>query len=208
MNLVEDAAQNDPGHRRRKPRDSNTAAMKNLPPDWQRMQGPLMSVPTDMVSPAAPLRPQRQRPGPRSNVKASLLCCVRDVGNDQLPPSRHRQYQEGNLGPNNVFEMGQSNTMLVARPMRAQLLLTELAKPISPADAEGYIYMFWLTPESDTSKPDDDAASDLLELPISRPGQERRPSDVLQRYASQRRGPMKAKTMLLKIAEQRTFIDD
>ncbi|KAJ5573887.1 uncharacterized protein N7459_008314 [Penicillium hispanicum] len=33
-------------------------------------------------------------------------------------------------------------------PQATSLLLTELAKPISDADEEGYIYMFWLTPPS------------------------------------------------------------
>lgn len=37
-------------------------------------------------------------------------------------------------------------------PQTTSLLLTELAKPISSADEEGYIYMFWLTPQSATSK--------------------------------------------------------
>lgn len=33
-------------------------------------------------------------------------------------------------------------------PGTTSLLLTELAKPISTADEEGYIYMFWVTPQS------------------------------------------------------------
>jgi hypothetical protein len=33
-------------------------------------------------------------------------------------------------------------------PQTTSVLLTELAKPISDADDEGYIYMFWLTPQN------------------------------------------------------------
>lgn len=37
-------------------------------------------------------------------------------------------------------------------PETASALLAELAKPISAADEEGYIYMFWVTPQSTTRK--------------------------------------------------------
>ncbi|KAJ6053607.1 uncharacterized protein N7446_009619 [Penicillium canescens] len=36
-------------------------------------------------------------------------------------------------------------------PQTTSTLLTELAKPISEADDEGYIYMFWVTPQKTTS---------------------------------------------------------
>lgn len=37
-------------------------------------------------------------------------------------------------------------------PQTTSILLTELAKPISDADEEGYIYMFWVTPPTATSR--------------------------------------------------------
>ncbi|KAJ5963674.1 uncharacterized protein N7479_003550 [Penicillium vulpinum] len=37
-------------------------------------------------------------------------------------------------------------------PQTTSALLTELAKPISSADDEGYIYMFWVTPPSTTTQ--------------------------------------------------------
>jgi hypothetical protein len=84
-------------------------------------------------------------------------------------------------------------------PQTTSLLLAELSKPISAADAEGYIYMFWLTPEAEPSKPDDDVASSLLEpLSASTPNT-RRGSEALQRYASVRRKPMQPQSILLKI---------
>ena len=60
-------------------------------------------------------------------------------------------------------------------------LLTELSKPISAGDEEGYIYIFWLTPESRAAwKPTDADAESLLDLPTStRPrGTDRRSSAV------------------------------
>ena len=88
---------------------------------------------------------------------------------------------------------------LTLSPQTTSSLLAELSKPISAADDEGYIYMFWLTPDSEPSKPDDDVASSLLE-PLSAPAQsERRGSEALQRYASVRRKPMQPQSVLLKI---------
>jgi Meiotically up-regulated gene 113 len=84
-------------------------------------------------------------------------------------------------------------------PQTTSLLLAELSKPISAADQEGYIYLFWLTPESELSKPDDDAASSLLE-PLSAPSPtSRRGSEALQRYASVRQKPTQQRSVLLKI---------
>ncbi|KAL4806138.1 meiotically up-regulated gene 113-domain-containing protein [Aspergillus unguis] len=50
-------------------------------------------------------------------------------------------------------------------PQTTSILLAELAKPISPADEPGYIYMFWITPSDSTTRsapPPDDIASSLL----------------------------------------------
>lgn len=59
--------------------------------------------------------------------------------------------------------------------------------------------MFWLTPESDSSKPDDDVASSLLQ-PVSDPTPyARRGNEALQRYASVRQKPTQPKSVLLKI---------
>lgn len=55
-----------------------------------------------------------------------------------------------------------------------------MSKPISSHDDEGYIYIFWLTPE--TSSPPSSTASTLLNPP-SRPDQGRRTSDILRHYS-------------------------
>ncbi|RDW78482.1 DUF1766-domain-containing protein [Coleophoma crateriformis] len=71
-----------------------------------------------------------------------------------------------------------------ASPETTALLLAELAKPVSANDDEGFIYMFWLTPESLPSEPPSEAARSLL-APPSRPEPgRRRTSDVLDSFAS------------------------
>ncbi|KAI0157787.1 DUF1766-domain-containing protein [Xylariaceae sp. FL1272] len=79
-------------------------------------------------------------------------------------------------------------------------LLKELAKPVSLQDEPGYIYIFWLTPESDPSPPPTAAARNLL-APPSRPDmRQRRTSDVLQSFAAQsNQAGTSGKTVLLKI---------
>jgi hypothetical protein len=66
-------------------------------------------------------------------------------------------------------------------PQLTSTLLAELSKPISPHDDEGYIYIFWLTPDSQGPAPSS-AASTLL-APPSRPDVGRRTSDVLRQYS-------------------------
>ncbi|KAI0875494.1 meiotically up-regulated gene 113-domain-containing protein [Hypoxylon argillaceum] len=85
-------------------------------------------------------------------------------------------------------------------PETAANLLKELSKPISQTDEAGYIYIFWLTPESQPATPPAEAARNLL-APPSRPDMHhRRTSDVLQSFAAQStRAGSSSKTMLLKI---------
>ncbi|EHK19568.1 uncharacterized protein TRIVIDRAFT_80945 [Trichoderma virens Gv29-8] len=81
-------------------------------------------------------------------------------------------------------------------------LMTEVAKPPSDADEPGYIYMFWLTPESAAEPAPVDAARDLLAPPPRGGGnRSRSPSDVVSAFANQNKNSRdpKPKTMLLKI---------
>lgn len=66
-------------------------------------------------------------------------------------------------------------------PRTTALLLSELAKPISDADEEGYIYIFWVTPMNPNSSgpPTRDIASKLLP-PSNRSLGGRRTSDALR----------------------------
>ena len=75
-----------------------------------------------------------------------------------------------------------------AAPQTASQLMAELAKPVSQQDEAGYIYIFWLTPESEPAEPAADAAKSLLSPPSTttrgKGGGGRRPSDVLDSMAS------------------------
>lgn len=66
-------------------------------------------------------------------------------------------------------------------PTTTSALLTELGKPPNPNDEEGYIYIFWLTPNSKTT-PDATTARSLLSTP-ERPRRERRISDVVSEFS-------------------------
>jgi hypothetical protein len=70
-------------------------------------------------------------------------------------------------------------------PTVRSLLVAELAKPISPHDEPGYIYIFWLT---DTPLPAavSQAASSMLQVPSPRPrrpGNDRHESSMLRSYS-------------------------
>lgn len=85
-------------------------------------------------------------------------------------------------------------------PQTTSALLAELSRPISPHDEAGYIYIFWLTPDSETSKPDDETASSLLDDDDyqASPTRQQRTSNALERYASVRK-PTEPRKILLKI---------
>lgn len=83
-------------------------------------------------------------------------------------------------------------------PQTTSTLLAELIKPISPADEEGYIYIFWLTPQTKDA-PDESTARSLLTP--GRSQHNRRISDVMTEYSfdgseAETRGK---KTIMLKI---------
>lgn len=92
-------------------------------------------------------------------------------------------------------------------PTTASALLAELSKPPNPNDEEGYIYIFWLTPQQDKA-PDKTTARSLLS-PETHPRRERRISDVVSEFsytaetsrsANPRNGTSRPKpTILLKI---------
>ena len=85
-------------------------------------------------------------------------------------------------------------------PQTTSALLVELAKPVSPHDEEGYIYMFWLT-DGAANAPDSGTASSLLADTGPSTPSRRHGSDLLQTYAAHSgESPIsKRKTILLKI---------
>ncbi|OQV03983.1 hypothetical protein CLAIMM_08940 [Cladophialophora immunda] len=202
-------------HHRRHDADS-VRRRDTLPSGWNQMESPLMTVPDEVVHHR---RPKRRPPPPRqSNVKLSWACCIQADHDDDLPPPRVRR-DDRNRRPRphpdaRRPEMQQSSTAATRpkpspapsqtqtllslipsnlSPQTTSQLLAELSRPISAADEAGYIYIFWLTPESEVSKPDDETASSLLDdddLDDSSGVYNRsseRTSQALARYASVRR---------------------
>ncbi|KAF2240299.1 DUF1766-domain-containing protein [Trematosphaeria pertusa] len=222
----------------------------NRPPTWDQVQGPLMSVPSDVMAeknrigqrPGA--RPQRKKPGfwqmlccgaadddyvevvrhkKRVQGQASLPPTTQYASEAPMPQAPHRTYQsrpsdgaspvppsaprppsssvpsrkplsEKPARPLNKTASprpSETSTLLShipksLPPQTTSTLLSELSKPISPHDEEGYIYIFWLTPEALGPAPSS-TASTLLAPPSSRrPEQSRRTSDVLRQYSVRR----------------------
>ncbi|KAK5119951.1 hypothetical protein LTR85_007027 [Meristemomyces frigidus] len=83
-------------------------------------------------------------------------------------------------------------------PQTTSALLAELIKPISPADDEGYIYIFWLTPQTKDTPAESTALSLLTP---DRPQYNRRISDVMTEYSFDGSEPETRgkKTTMLKI---------
>ncbi|KAF2263839.1 DUF1766-domain-containing protein [Lojkania enalia] len=220
----------------------------NRPPTWDRVYGPLMSVPSDLITEQKrpSQRPVSSRPQPPKRRSFwALLCCLGPADDDYVEVVRHKKRIEGQVRPTvnpiqapmseapqrisqgharssnaspNQLSASRSNNSIPARkplgekpsrpinrnsqqpasetlnllahipkslsPQTTSLLLTELSKPISPHDDEGYIYIFWLTSEA-AGPPPSSTASTLL-APPSRPEQGRRTSDVLRQYSVRR----------------------
>jgi hypothetical protein len=148
---------------------------------------PLQSVP--LTAPSAKLPSSQHlapsfagsRPGSRPSLTNSAA-------------SRHSSAQS------NVSQTSQYLSLIppTASPQTASKLMAELAKPTSQQDEAGYIYMFWLTPESEPATPSAEAARSLLAPPSRTDARQRRPSDVMNSFANKANDSSK-KTILLKI---------
>jgi hypothetical protein len=150
---------------------------------------------------------ERRRPQQRKQGSSlALLCCIGEVDHRKAPrPVKPRTHISDPISriPNEALQRpkisrGPSSGELLSlipssiSPLTTAVLLAELAKPVSEFDEEGYIYMFWLTPESLPSVPPSEAAPSLLAPPQT----SRRTSDVLNSFASTNADK---KTILLKI---------
>ncbi|KAF2993958.1 hypothetical protein E8E13_000132 [Curvularia kusanoi] len=215
-----------------KPGDSKSriTGRINRPPTWNQVEGPLMSVPSDIMAAQKKRRddrltrppPQRKKPG----FWRSLCCGAAD--DDEIEAARRKNRKDDfntttPLQPmpqtpprGKKHHSGQPSTISVPTPSSSQhlsghkpatsssgeatgsakvlqyipqdispqlasTLLAELSKPISPHDDEGYIYIFWLTPESSGPAPES-TASTLL-APPARQNHTRRTSDVMRQYS-------------------------
>ena len=83
-------------------------------------------------------------------------------------------------------------------PQTTSLLLAELAKPMSPYDEPGFIYIFWLTP-SESPTPTATATSALLNPSAKLAPGGRRTSGLVREYALNSERSTDKATILLKI---------
>ncbi|KIW19745.1 hypothetical protein PV08_00319 [Exophiala spinifera] len=150
------------------------------------------------------MRPEQPAPAPARPSMTQRQDMPRPLHNLQSSATSPRPTLTSSLPSKTHSETGALLSLIPSTlsPQTTSLLLTELSRPISPADETGYIYIFWLTPTSETSKPDDEAASSLLDDDDHNAGPSARSTQALQRYASvRRRGPQGRvrRTMMLKI---------
>jgi hypothetical protein len=150
-------------------------------------------------------RVEQSRP---TQIQTSTSSNPAKPGNASIPPRKPiQQTQSPNLQTNNLISLLPPNTS----PQTASALLAELTKPISPYDEEGYIYIFWLTPQS-KSAPSETTARSLLAPSPARPQHARRISDVMTEFSfdgeddletsrgsGSRAGIVGRKTIMLKI---------
>ncbi|KAI1371347.1 DUF1766-domain-containing protein [Hypoxylon crocopeplum] len=149
-------------------------------------------------------RPVRPQPRPIQSAPAKPISSRPPLTQHLAPPpARPRPSSESSNRPSNPLTSSQTSTYLslipaTASPQTASQLMAELAKPVSHQDEPGYIYIFWLTAESQPSTPPAEAAKSLLSPP--RPdGRQRRTSDVLQTFAVKESKTGSSKKILLKI---------
>ncbi|KAI0197045.1 meiotically up-regulated gene 113-domain-containing protein [Xylaria flabelliformis] len=151
-------------------------------------------------------RPPRPKPQPIQNAStkpdtAKLpskqhLAPAQSSQRPSLAPSKQSSAQSA-MSQTSQYLSFIPNSVL---PETAASLLKELSKPYSQMDEPGYIYIFWLTPESQPSAPPAEVARDLLAPPPRPEMRQRRTSDVLQSFATQStRAGASSKTILLKI---------
>ncbi|GAB7362426.1 hypothetical protein MBLNU230_g2748t1 [Neophaeotheca triangularis] len=157
------------------------APTPNATPPWKR--GP--------NEPQQPTDDRRQ--SKRASAPANIFLPIRDHSTPpRLGSSQSQSTQLLSLIPSHLS------------PQTTSALLAELVKPISPTDEEGYIYIFWLTPQTKQAPPESTARS--LLSPPTRPDHDRRISDVMTEYSfhtspRETAGPKnpEPKTIMLKI---------
>ncbi|KAI4185859.1 MAG: hypothetical protein L6R41_003873 [Letrouitia leprolyta] len=176
----------------RRKRGKKPVRKEGLPEKWQEIPGPLLTVSTSGI----PRRPKR-RPHPI----LSFLCCgsldepephhakphqeMSSVHNPNASlPTHIRQkqkpaHQHNERRPHLQRDPSSQTESLLTwipkslSPQITSQLLAELAKPISEADEEGYIYIFWLT----TTPTTPDASALLIPSPLPSPSSSPQPKN-------------------------------
>lgn len=209
---------------RRKKQASRPVRKDTLPKKWQDVQGPLLALPHDgekqrrekkrsspgflsllccmgssseAYEPPPPTR-IRHSEKPEGSTPTSKVPTRPNSVPAPWPPLANKE-------PNRPFlkrdppSQTQDLLSLIPKtliPQTTSALLSELAKPVSAHDEEGYIYIFWLTPK-DSSAPDSSAVISLLPDPSRPAAKARRASNTPASHGSG--GQDTNKTILLKI---------
>ncbi|GAB1314767.1 hypothetical protein MFIFM68171_04977 [Madurella fahalii] len=143
-----------------------------------------LRIPIDDASPPPRPRPQPIQP---ATVSTPPRPSGKKHSSQYLSPSPRPSPSPGRPSRrgSDVSQTAQFMSLIPhdASPQTASQLLAELAKPISEGDEAGYIYIFWLTPESEPSTPPAEAARSLLAPPATPTRNGRRPSEVLRSFA-------------------------
>ena len=228
----------------------------NRPPTWDTVQGPLMSVPSDVMAKRKDHRPSKPAPQRKKQSFWASLCCgsADDDDNDFTEAPRHKRRTDGQptaspsetpmqqvpipprVRPNQsrrsssnqtpkptptptpqpppssnpgsrkplgekpsrplnktAREDSETATLLDyipkdVSPQLAATLLAELSKPISSHDDEGYIYIFWLTPEAAGPAPASTASTLLTPPTQGARSRNRQTSDVMRQFSVKKAG--------------------
>lgn len=204
LGLLEVDAQQEKGNQRRKFKPAPLAVDNGASQTYS--EKPFQPRPRlSQAQPAKRPRPQKQpmsifccmgipesdytAPRPPRNTQRPQALSSRAPRQPKQTPARP-PLEGTHLNPINLEEVpvtSQTQTFLSlipndASPQTTSALLAELSKPVSSTDEEGYIYIFWLTPESLQKSAAEETAKGLLEVP-DRLERGRRTSEVLRSYS-------------------------
>ncbi|KAK4148326.1 GIY-YIG nuclease family protein [Dichotomopilus funicola] len=139
-------------------------------------------IPVEDIEP-----PPRPKPHPlqQTSVSTPARLSGKKPSGQHLVPGSTGHSGRGSRHGSEASQMAQYMHLIRpdCDPQTASLLLAELAKPVSQQDEAGYIYIFWLTPESEPATPPVEAARSLLAPPSTPDNRARRPSDVIDSFA-------------------------
>jgi hypothetical protein len=181
----------------------------NRPPTWDQVQGPLMSVPSDVMAKRRKEN-RHSRPAKKKQGFLSRLCCG-EADDEDMEAVRRKKRRDHEAQQQQQQHMQMQQPPQTPEPKRprktnadyipstlspdlASTLLAALEKPISAHDEPGYIYIFWLTAEDSGPAPSS-TASTLLAPPTTRASHSRRTSDVMRQYSVRKSGDSAARSM-------------
>lgn len=166
-------------------------------------------IPLDFIEeePTPPPRPHSYAAQPSGSPKPHRPSSNQYLGPTSAKPQKSSRPSLASPTPSGGSQTSQYLSLIPqdAPPQTASQLMGELAKPLSEKDEAGYIYIFWLQPESELSSaptqkarsfldetaralPDTETATRSIldpSVPARPTGHERRPSDILRSFADQ-----------------------